>query len=69
MTTVLIVDDHPIVLQGCRRMLQDVGVSEIIEARDTAAGYRLFSEHGVGFSPCAPTEITALQSKPSFRDV
>jgi two-component system, NarL family, invasion response regulator UvrY len=46
MTTVLIVDDHPIVLQGCRRMLQGVGVSEIIEARDTAAGYRLFSEHG-----------------------
>jgi two-component system, NarL family, invasion response regulator UvrY len=46
MTTVLIVDDHPIVLQGCRRMLQDVGVSEIVEARDTAAGYRLFSEHG-----------------------
>ena len=27
-------------------MLQDVGVSEIIEARDTADGYRLFSEHG-----------------------
>lgn len=45
MTTVLIVDDHPIVLQGCRRMLQSVGVNEIIEARDTAAGYRLFSEH------------------------
>jgi two-component system, NarL family, invasion response regulator UvrY len=45
MTTVLIVDDHPIVLQGCRRMLQDVGVNEIIEARDAAAGYRLFSEH------------------------
>jgi two-component system, NarL family, invasion response regulator UvrY len=46
MTTVLIVDDHPIVLQGCRRMLQDVGVSEVIEARDMAAGYRLFSERG-----------------------
>jgi two-component system, NarL family, invasion response regulator UvrY len=46
MTTVLIVDDHPIVLQGCRRMLQDVGVSKIIEARNTADGYRLFSEHG-----------------------
>jgi len=46
MTTVLIVDDHPIVLQGCRRMLQDVGVSEVIEARDTVAGYRLFSERG-----------------------
>jgi two-component system, NarL family, invasion response regulator UvrY len=46
MTTVLIVDDHPIVLQGCRRMLQDVGVSEVIEARDTVAGYQLFSERG-----------------------
>jgi DNA-binding NarL/FixJ family response regulator len=45
MTTVLIVDDHPIVLQGCRRMLQDVGVDEIIEARDTADGHRLFREH------------------------
>jgi DNA-binding NarL/FixJ family response regulator len=45
MTTVLIVDDHPIVLQGCRRMLQDVGVNEIIEARDTADGHRLFREH------------------------
>jgi DNA-binding NarL/FixJ family response regulator len=45
MTTVLIVDDHPIVLQGCRRMLQDVGVNEIIEARDTGDGHRLFREH------------------------
>jgi two-component system, NarL family, invasion response regulator UvrY len=45
MTTVLIVDDHPIVLQGCRRMLHDVGVSEIFEARDTASGQQLFREH------------------------
>jgi two-component system, NarL family, invasion response regulator UvrY len=43
MTTVLIVDDHPIVLQGCRRMLQDVGISEVIEAGDATSGYRLFS--------------------------
>jgi two-component system, NarL family, invasion response regulator UvrY len=43
MTTVLIVDDHPIVLQGCRRMLEDVGVSKVIEAGDATAGYRLFS--------------------------
>jgi two-component system invasion response regulator UvrY len=43
MTTVLIVDDHPIVLQGCRRMLEDVGVSEVIEAGDATSGYRLFS--------------------------
>jgi DNA-binding NarL/FixJ family response regulator len=26
-------------------MLQDVGVNEVIEARETAAGYRLFREH------------------------
>ena len=45
MTTVLIVDDHPIVLQGCRRMLQSVGADKIFEARDTTSGYRLFSDH------------------------
>jgi two-component system, NarL family, invasion response regulator UvrY len=39
-TRVLIVDDHPIVLQGCRRMLQDAG-AEVIEARDVISGYRL----------------------------
>jgi DNA-binding NarL/FixJ family response regulator len=43
MTTVLIIDDHPIVLQGCRRMLEDAGVTEVIEAADAASGYRLFS--------------------------
>jgi two-component system, NarL family, invasion response regulator UvrY len=43
MTTVLIVDDHPIVLQGCRRMLEDVGVTDVIEASDAASGYQLFS--------------------------
>jgi DNA-binding NarL/FixJ family response regulator len=43
MTTVLIIDDHPIVLQGCRRMLEDAGVTDVIEAADAASGYRLFS--------------------------
>ena len=45
MTSVLIIDDHPIVLQGCRRMLQDVGVAEVLEARDAASGYRLYRQH------------------------
>jgi two-component system, NarL family, invasion response regulator UvrY len=40
-TRVLIVDDHPIVLQGCRRMLQDAG-AEVVEARDVISGYRLY---------------------------
>jgi two-component system, NarL family, invasion response regulator UvrY len=43
MTKVLIIDDHPIVLQGCRRMLENAGVTDVIEAADAASGYRLFS--------------------------
>jgi two-component system invasion response regulator UvrY len=43
--SVLIVDDHPILLQGCRRMLEDMGVTTVIEARDIVAGYRLYRRH------------------------
>jgi len=42
MTRVLVVDDHPIVLQACHRMLQDAGIKDVIEARDTESGYRLY---------------------------
>jgi two-component system, NarL family, invasion response regulator UvrY len=45
MTSVLIVDDHPIVLQGCRQVLQDRGLAPIFEARDVNAGDRLAREH------------------------
>jgi two-component system, NarL family, invasion response regulator UvrY len=45
MTSVLIIDDHPIVLQGCRRLLQDSGVEAILEARDLVTGYRLYRRH------------------------
>ncbi len=45
MTSVLIIDDHPIVLQGCRRMLEDAGVKVVLEARDTVSGYRLYRRH------------------------
>jgi DNA-binding NarL/FixJ family response regulator len=41
-TSVLIIDDHPIVLQGCRRILEDVHVETIFEARDAVSGYRTF---------------------------
>lgn len=43
--SVLIVDDHPILLQGCRRILEDIGIKAIFEARDVVAGYRLFRRH------------------------
>ncbi|MGA2815793.1 MAG: response regulator transcription factor [Xanthobacteraceae bacterium] len=45
MTRVLVIDDHPIVLQGCRRMLEDAGVAAVLEARDAVAGYRLYRRH------------------------
>src|ERR1700728_2546844 len=45
MTSVLVIDDHPIVLQGCRRMLEDAGVTAVLEARDAISGYRLYRRH------------------------
>jgi two-component system invasion response regulator UvrY len=45
MTSVLIIDDHPIVLQGCRRILTDAGVETVLEARDLVSGYRLYRRH------------------------
>jgi len=45
MTSVLIVDDHPIVLKGCRRILEDAGVQTILEAKDVVSGYRLYRRH------------------------
>jgi two-component system, NarL family, invasion response regulator UvrY len=45
MTTVLVIDDHPIVRQGCRRMLDDAGVARIFEASDAASGYKLWRRH------------------------
>ena len=45
MTSVLIVDDHPVVLQGCRRILEDAEITTVLEASDTATGYELFRNH------------------------
>jgi two-component system, NarL family, invasion response regulator UvrY len=42
MTSVLIIDDHPIVLKGCRRVLEDAGFSPVSEASDPEAGHQLF---------------------------
>lgn len=42
MKTVLLVDDHPMVLQGCRRVLEDALVENICEASSLAAAYRLY---------------------------
>lgn len=42
MTSVLVIDDHPIVLQGCRHMLEDLGVCDVMEASTALSAYRLF---------------------------
>jgi two-component system, NarL family, invasion response regulator UvrY len=44
-TRVLVVDDHPIVLQACRRVLEDAGVDEILEAGSVAEASNLFTRH------------------------
>jgi two-component system invasion response regulator UvrY len=41
-TRVLVIDDHPIVLQGCRQLLEDAGVKEIIQAQSLAEGFHLY---------------------------
>ena len=45
MTSILVIDDHPIVLQGCRRVLETAGITKVLEARDAVSGYRLFRRH------------------------
>jgi two-component system, NarL family, invasion response regulator UvrY len=45
MTSILVVDDHPIVLQGCRRILEDCGITTVFEATDAATGYERFRSH------------------------
>jgi two-component system, NarL family, invasion response regulator UvrY len=45
MTSVLIIDDHPIVLQGCRRVLEDAGIAPVFAANELVAGYRLYLRH------------------------
>ena len=40
MSRVLVIDDHPIVLQGVRQLLEDAGVNQITQALTSAALWR-----------------------------
>ena len=42
MSHVLVIDDHPIVLQGVTQLLEDAGVNQISQARSLADGFRLY---------------------------
>lgn len=44
MTSVLFIDDHPIVLRGCLAVLQDVGVEHLHEATGIATGLQAYLE-------------------------
>lgn len=45
MTSVLVIDDHPVARQGCRRILERIGITTIFEAGDVVMGYELFDRH------------------------
>jgi two-component system, NarL family, invasion response regulator UvrY len=42
---VLVIDDHPVVIQGLRCWLKDAHIKTVLEARDATSGYRLFRRH------------------------
>jgi DNA-binding NarL/FixJ family response regulator len=42
MSTALVIDDHPMVLEGCRRVLLDAGFDEVLEASTPLAGFKLY---------------------------
>jgi DNA-binding NarL/FixJ family response regulator len=42
MNSVLVVDDHPIVSQAWRRILEDAGIETVFDAHDVVTGYRLY---------------------------
>lgn len=42
MTRVLLIDDHPIVLQGCRKLFQGAGADEVEEAQSASEGFRIY---------------------------
>lgn len=42
MPSILLIDDHPIVLQGCRAVLEGAGFTEVYEASDLGPAYRLY---------------------------
>ena len=42
MSRALVIDDHPIVLQGCRSILLEAGFAEVLEAATPLAGYQLY---------------------------
>jgi two-component system invasion response regulator UvrY len=43
--TALIIDDHPFVLHGCARTLEDTGIARVLVSSTLADGYRQYRAH------------------------
>jgi two-component system, NarL family, invasion response regulator UvrY len=41
-TRVLLIDDHPIVLQGCKKLLEGAGADEVDQAQSASEGFRIY---------------------------
>jgi len=41
-TRVLLIDDHPIVLQGCKQLLEGAGADEVDQALSASEGFRIY---------------------------
>ena len=52
MSRVLVIDDHPIVLQGCRQLLEDAGVEQIIQAQSSSRRLSPLSHPEAGRDHC-----------------
>ena len=42
MTRALVIDDHPVVFQGCRQTISDYGASEVFGALSPLEGFRAY---------------------------
>ena len=44
MTRVLLIDDHPIVLQGCKKLLEGAGADNVDQAQSASEGFRIYRQ-------------------------
>lgn len=66
MNTVLVIDDHPIVLQGCARILEAQGPVNVLAAVCMADGFRLYRQKNPNLIIVDLTMNTGLLSGLSF---
>jgi DNA-binding NarL/FixJ family response regulator len=45
LSSILVVDDHPVIATACGTLLEPIGFEKIISAKDANTGYHAFLEH------------------------